>query len=69
MLFSSEEIKSDFENYEILELEEKIIHLNEGLLHNGQGSVIRFVGRKKINFLWQQIDFMLIRKDLIVSLP
>lgn len=47
MLFSIEEIKSDFENYEILELEEKIIHLNEGLLHNGQGSVIRFVGRKR----------------------
>lgn len=47
MLFSIEEIKSDFENYEILELEEKEIELNEGLYHNGKGSVIRFVGRKR----------------------
>lgn len=47
MLFSIEEIKSDFENYEILVLEEKEIELNEGLFHNGRGSVIRFVGRRK----------------------
>ncbi|MBT2564357.1 class I SAM-dependent methyltransferase [Pedobacter sp. ISL-68] len=47
MLFSIEEIRTDFENYEILVLEEKEIELNEGLFHNGQGSVIRFVGRKK----------------------
>jgi 2-polyprenyl-3-methyl-5-hydroxy-6-metoxy-1,4-benzoquinol methylase len=47
MLFSKEEIQSDFENYEILELEEKEIELSEGLFHNGKGSVIRFVGRKK----------------------
>lgn len=47
MLFSIEEIRVDFENYEILVLEEKEIELNEGLFHNGQGSVIRFVGRKK----------------------
>jgi len=47
MLFSIDEIKSDFNNYEIIELEEKEIELNEGLFHNGEGSVIRFVGRKK----------------------
>lgn len=47
MLFSIEEIKSDFENYEIIELAEKEIELSEGLFHNGTGSVIRFVGRKK----------------------
>lgn len=47
MLFSIEEISADFENYEILVLEEKEIELNEGLFHNGQGSVIRFVGRRK----------------------
>lgn len=47
MLFSMEEIRSDFANYEILELVEKEIELNEGLFHNGLGSVIRFVGRKK----------------------
>jgi len=46
-LFSVDEIKSDFDNYEIIELEEKEIELNEGLVHNGKGSVIRFVGRKK----------------------
>ena len=47
MLFSIDEIKSDFENYEIIELVEKEIELSEGLFHNGIGSVIRFVGRKK----------------------
>ena len=45
-LFSIDEIKSDFDNYEIIELEEKVIELKEGLFHNGEGSVIRFVGRK-----------------------
>lgn len=47
MLFSTDEIKADFANYEIIELAEKEIELNEGLFHNGTGSVIRFVGRKK----------------------
>lgn len=47
MLFSIEEIKADFPDYEMITLEEKEIELNEGLFHNGQGSVIRFVGRKK----------------------
>lgn len=46
-LFSIEELKSDFANYEVKELEEKEIELNEGLFHNGKGSVIRFAGRKK----------------------
>ncbi|KAF2517411.1 class I SAM-dependent methyltransferase [Flavobacterium foetidum] len=46
-LFSIEEIQADFPDYEIIELEEKEIELNEGLFHNGTGSVIRFVGRKK----------------------
>lgn len=46
-LFSIEEIKSDFPNYEFIELIEKEIELSEGLYHNGVGSVIRFVGRKK----------------------
>jgi len=46
-LFSIEEIKSDFPNYDFEELVEMEIELNEGLFHNGQGSVIRFVGRKK----------------------
>ena len=46
-LFSIEEIQADFGNYEVLELVEKEIELNEGLFHNGIGAVIRFVGRKK----------------------
>ncbi len=46
MLFSMDELKSDFVNYEIIELEEKEIELSEGLFHNGKASVIRFVGRK-----------------------
>lgn len=47
MLFSIEEIKADFANYAIIELEEKEIELTEGSFHNGTGSVIRFVGRKR----------------------
>lgn len=47
MLFSMDEIKSDFANYDIIELTETEIELNEGSFHNGTGSVIRFVGRKK----------------------
>lgn len=46
-LFSTDEIRSDFGNYEVIELEETEIELNEGIFHNGKGSVIRFVGRKK----------------------
>ena len=47
MLFSIDELRADFVNYEIIELIEKEIELSEGLFHNGKGSVIRFVGRKK----------------------
>lgn len=46
-LFSTDELKSDFENYEVLELVEKEIELSEGIYHNGKGSVTRFIGRKK----------------------
>jgi SAM-dependent methyltransferase len=45
-LFSMDEIRADFSNYDIIELEEKEIELSEGLFHNGTGSVIRFTGRK-----------------------
>lgn len=45
-LFSIEEIKSDFPDYEIIELAETEVDLNEGLYHNGKGSVIRFKGKK-----------------------
>ncbi|HCM35559.1 class I SAM-dependent methyltransferase [Chryseobacterium sp.] len=45
-LFSIDEIKADFPDYNIVELTETEIDLNEGLFHNGTGSVIRFVGQK-----------------------
>jgi SAM-dependent methyltransferase len=47
VLFSIDEIRSDFANFEILELTEREIELSEGLFHNGKGSVIRFTGNKK----------------------
>lgn len=47
MLFSIEEIKNDFPNYEILILKEEEVNLSEGLYHKGIASVIRFIGRKK----------------------
>jgi 2-polyprenyl-3-methyl-5-hydroxy-6-metoxy-1,4-benzoquinol methylase len=46
-LFSIDDIQSDFVNFEVVELAEREIELSEGLFHNGKGSVIRFVGRKK----------------------
>lgn len=46
-LFSIEELTSDFSNFEIVQLEQTEIELNEGHFHNGTGSVIRFIGRKK----------------------
>jgi ubiquinone/menaquinone biosynthesis C-methylase UbiE len=47
MLFSIPEITESFSNYEVLELIETTVNLQEGLYHNGEGSVIRFTGRKK----------------------
>lgn len=46
-LFSIEELTSDFSSFDILQLEQTEIELSEGSFHNGTGSVIRFVGRKK----------------------
>lgn len=46
-LFSVEEIHSDFHDFEIIELAEKEVELNEGVYHIGLGSVIRFTGIKK----------------------
>lgn len=47
MLFSVEELQADFPNFEIQELVEQEINLQEGNYHNGLGSVIRFTGTKK----------------------
>ena len=46
-LFSIDEIRSDFSNYNFIELTETEIELNEGVFHNGLGSVIRFVAQKQ----------------------
>ncbi len=46
-LYTIEEIKKDFKDFEIIELIETETDLSEGLYHIGLGSVIRFVGRKQ----------------------
>ena len=46
MLFSVEGIKKDFPHFEIIQLEEVEVELQEGAFHNGIGKVIRFIGRK-----------------------
>lgn len=46
MLYSVQEIKDNFKNFEIIELKEEEINLDEGEYHNGLGSVIRFFGKK-----------------------
>jgi 2-polyprenyl-3-methyl-5-hydroxy-6-metoxy-1,4-benzoquinol methylase len=46
MLFSMEEIKADFSDFEIIKLEETEVALSEGIYHQGIGSVIRFIGKK-----------------------
>jgi hypothetical protein len=46
MLNSLDEIRSDFEQLEIIELKETTIGLNEGQYHNGEAKVIRLFGKK-----------------------
>jgi len=45
MLLSIEDIKNDFKDMEIIMLEKKIFILEEGIYHQGEGSVIRLVAR------------------------
>lgn len=47
MLFSLEEIQADFADFETLLLTEETMEQREGLYHQGLGTVVRFVGRKK----------------------
>ncbi|VAW26009.1 hypothetical protein MNBD_BACTEROID06-980 [hydrothermal vent metagenome] len=49
MLFSVEEIRNDFKNFEVVELKEEIIDLNEGLYRRGMPPVTRFIGKKLLN--------------------
>ncbi|AIY14117.1 class I SAM-dependent methyltransferase [Cellulophaga baltica] len=46
MLYTVEEMKTTFKNFEVILLEEKEIKLNEGSFHNGIASVIRYIGKK-----------------------
>lgn len=46
MLYTLDDIQSDFENFEIVELYEAEVCLTEGDHHRGLSSVIRFVGQK-----------------------
>ncbi|MBX2907293.1 MAG: class I SAM-dependent methyltransferase [Taibaiella sp.] len=46
MLYTTEEIKACFPNFEAQQLEETELEIWEGKLHGGMSSVIRFVGRK-----------------------
>lgn len=48
LLFSIDEITSDFNDLDPKILREEVIELHEGLYHNGQGSVVRFVGKKSV---------------------
>lgn len=46
MLYTLDDIQSDFENFKIVELYEAEVCLTEGDYHRGLSSVIRFVGEK-----------------------
>lgn len=46
LLYSIEEIKEDFKQLKIKNLEELIIHLEEGNNHSGESSVIRLLAQK-----------------------
>lgn len=46
MLFSLQEIRSDFQSFSHLTTAEKPIELSEGIFHSGTASVIQVLGRK-----------------------
>ena len=47
VLYTVEDIKHDFEDFEIVELNETEIYLSEGTHHDGLSSVIRLTGKKE----------------------
>lgn len=47
LLYSLEELKTNFKDFEIIVANKLIINLNEGYLHKGEGSVIRFLAQKQ----------------------
>lgn len=46
MLYSKDMIRRDFPDFEIIQLEEVNVTLQEGNFHNGTSKVIRFIGKK-----------------------
>ena len=48
MLYDTRMLISDFPDYDLLELYEADVELNEGLYHVGSASVVRFFGKKEI---------------------
>lgn len=46
LLYTIEDIKSTFKNFEIIQLEQVETELSEGSYHNGMASVVRFIGKK-----------------------
>ena len=47
ILYNTEEVQRFFPDFEIIQLEEKEVEMQEGEHHVGMSSVIRFVGKKK----------------------
>ena len=47
MLFSEEEVKNEFPNIVLERLSTEKVILDEGLFHQGEGVVVRFIGTKK----------------------
>ena len=47
MLFSEEEIKSEFQNIDFTYLKTEETILDEGPYHQGKANVVRFIGKKK----------------------
>ena len=48
MLFSADILKADFTAANIIELCEKIVHLNEGKYHVGDGAIVRLIAEKPL---------------------
>ncbi|MFO7863666.1 MAG: class I SAM-dependent methyltransferase [Salinivirgaceae bacterium] len=46
MLYSLDELRSDFSNFDVRLAVEKSVHLDEGLFHVGESDVVRFVAIK-----------------------
>lgn len=46
MLFTTEQIQKDFDDFRPLLLEERLVELSEGFFHQGTASVVRFLGIK-----------------------